>query len=245
MVLTHNDLQLMIDRFIDAFNDKYKDYTMEYYKMAKPVILDFSNVDNEIIDDETDDNETDENETDYNETESIEKDDKTDDKYKTKPDLPPNFSLYIERNRWYLSFGKNINTIKYKKKIKLNCMCIQTELNKLTDEINFLYPNLKIEKYTVKNPYDFIDIKPLKEDNRPTMPPNFCITNINSIDHIQFTKKINNKTISYKTVIRSYDIQKELNDFVDHINGKYNLDISPQEIIDTKNWKTINKIKDY
>ena len=87
-------------------------------------------------------------------------------------------------------------------------MCIQTELDKLTDEINVLYPNLKIEKYTVKNPYDFIDKKTLKEDNKPTLPPNFCITNINLIDHIQFTKKIDNKKVSYKTVIKSNDIQK-------------------------------------
>ena len=234
MVLTHNDLQLMIDRFIDAFNDKYKDYTMKYYKLPKPVILDFSNVDNEIIDDDETDS------VNENETDSVSVD-TDDEKYKEKPDLPPNFSLYIERNRWYLSFGKNINTIKYKKKIKLNCMCIQTELDKLTDEINVLYPNLKIEKYTVKNPYDFIDKKTLKEDNKPTMPPNFCITNINLIDHIQFTKKIDNKKVSYKTVIKSNDIQKELDDFVDYINGKYKLNISSQKITDTKNWQTTNK----
>lgn len=53
MVLTHNDLQLMIDKFIDILNNKYKDnkdyVKIEYYKLEKPVILDFSNVDNEII----------------------------------------------------------------------------------------------------------------------------------------------------------------------------------------------------
>ncbi len=161
-----------------------------------------------------------------------------------KPDLPPNFSLYMEKNVWYLYFSKTIDTIRYNKKIKLDCMCIQTELDRLINEINSLYPNLKIQKYTVKNPYDFIDTKPLKENIRPILPSNFCITNINSTDYIQFTKKINDKTISYKIVIKSYDLQKELNQFVDNLNEKYKLNISSQKIIDDKNWKTTNKINE-
>ena len=55
MILTHNDLQLMIDKFIDLLNDKYKDNKeynkKEYYKLEKNVLLDFSSVNNEIIDD--------------------------------------------------------------------------------------------------------------------------------------------------------------------------------------------------
>ena len=248
MVLTHNDLQLMIDKFIDLLNDKYKDnkdyIKMEYYKLEKPVILDFSNVENEIIEDEyEDDTETDEQTntetSNDNSTKSIKK---TEDKYKTKPDLPPNFCLYTEKDIWYLSFSKTIDTIRYNKKIKLDCMCIQTELNRLIDEINSSFPNLKIQKYTVKNPHDFIDSKPLKEKTRPIMPPNFCIANINSVDHIQFTKKINDKNVSYKVVIKSYDLQKELDTFVDNLNQKYKLNIPPQKIIDTKDWKTTNKI---
>ena len=39
----------------------------------------------------------------------------------------------------------------------MNCMCIQTELDRLTDMINKEYSNLNIPKYTVKNPYDFTD----------------------------------------------------------------------------------------
>lgn len=252
MILTHNDLQLMIDKFIDLLNEKYKDNKeykkMEYYKLEKPVILDFSNVENEIIEDEyEDDTENDEqtNTETSNETENTTKSNKkTEDKYKTKPDLPPNFSLYTEKDIWYLSFSKTIDTIRYNKKIKLDCMCIQTELNRLIDEINNSYPNLKIQKYTVKNPHDFIDSKPLKEKIRPIMPPNFCIANINSIDHIQFTKKINDKNVSYKVVIKSYDLQKELDTFVDNLNEKYKLNIPPQKIIDTKDWKTTNKIKE-
>jgi hypothetical protein len=139
MVLTHNDLQLMIDKFIDLLNDKYKDNKdfnkMAYYKLQKPVILDFSNVNNEIIDD----------------TEEI-----------NKPDLPDNFSLYQDKDNWCLGFGKTINKIKYAKRFFLKCMCIQTELDRLIDEINQDFPNLNIQKYTVKNPYDFTDKTPLK-----------------------------------------------------------------------------------
>ena len=246
MVLTHNDLQLMIDKFIDIINDKYKDnkeyIKMDYYKLEKPVMLDFSNVDNEIIEDEVyeENNNTElstSEETIKSAPDSILK------KYDVKPDLPPNFSLYIEKDVWYLSYSKKINTIRYNKKIKLACMCIQTELNRLIDIINTTYPNLKIQNYTIKNPYDFTDKTLLKEDIRPIMPPNFCITTINNIDHIQFTKKINEKTISYKTVIKSYDLQKELNEFINYLNEKYKLDIHPQKITENY-WKSCNKIKD-
>jgi hypothetical protein len=237
MVLTHNDLQLMIDKCIDLLNDKYKDNNdyirIEYYKLEKPVILDFSNVDNEIIEDDEEDITTESSNT--NDQSSI----KT---YDVKPDLPDNFSLYMEKDVWYLSYSKKINTIRYNKKITLNCMCIQTELNRLINIINTTYTNLKIQNYTIENPYDFTDKTLLKESFKPFMPPNFSICNINGIDHIQFTKKINDKTVSYKTVIKSYDLQKELNKFVDYLNEKYKLDIHPQKITENNNWKTCNKI---
>jgi hypothetical protein len=233
MILTHNDLQLMIDKFIDLLNDKYKDNKMEYYKLDKPVMLDFSNVNNEIIEDQFND-----------ETETETETNTPEEKFTKKPDLPDNFSLFTEKDVWYLSYNKTIDTIRYNKKIKLQCMCIQTELDRLINEINNQHPNLKIKKYTVKNTYDFTDKNPLKENIRPDMPSNFCIANINSIDHIQFTKKINDKNVSYKTVIKSYDLQNELNIFVDNLNEKYKLNISPQKIIDDKNWKTTNKIKE-
>ena len=236
MILTHNDLQLMIDKFIDLLNDKYKDNKIEYYKLEKPVMLDFSSVNNEIIDEDEEDITTESSNTESSNTES---NDKT---YDKKPDLPDNFSLYMEKDVWYLSYNKKINTIRYNKKIKMLCMCIQTELNRLIDIINTEYSDLKIPNYTVVNPYDFTDKTLLKENIRPDMPQNFCITNINKIDHIQFTKKIDDKKVSYKTVIKSYDLQNELNKFVNYLNEKYNLNITEQRIIDDKGWKTTNKI---
>jgi hypothetical protein len=246
MVLTHNDLQLMIDKFIDLLNEKYKDnkeyIKIEYYKLEKTVILDFSNVDNEIIEDPDDEEETTETSTSEETSDSSNSINKNLKSFNKKPDLPDNFSLYKENEDWYLSFSKKINTIRYSKKIKLNCMCIQTEINRLIDIINKEYPNLKISKYTVQNPYNFIDKTLLKENNRPEMPPNFCIANINKIDHIQFSKKINDKKVSYKRVIKSYDLQKELTEFVNYLNDQYKLNISEQQIINMNGWSTTNKI---
>ena len=258
MVLTHNDLQLMIDNLIDLLNEKYKDIKMPYYKLYKPIILDFSNVNNEIIEDNDEKNTTEEEinttEKEINTTE--EEINNTDDElnsiikennekiktYNKKPDLPDNFSLYQEKEVWYLSFSKKIDTVRYNKKIKLNSMCIQTELDRLINIINTEFPNLKINQYTVQNPYNFIDNTQLKENNRPKLPSNFCITNINKVDYIQFSKKINDKKVCYKTNIKSYDLQKDLNNFVDNLNKKYNFNIPEQKIINMNNWKTTNKI---
>jgi hypothetical protein len=255
MILTHNDLQLMIDKFIDLLNEKYKDNKdfnkMTYYKLKKSVILDFSNVNNEIIDD-TEDQQIIEQKEDQLIIEQKEdqliieqKEDQLTNqknKYTNKPDLPDNFSLYQEKESWYLSFNKHINKNRYNKKSIMKCMCIQTELDRLIDEINEAYPDLNIPKYTVKNPYDFID-KTQKENNKPILPDNFCICHLNGKDYIQFTKKINDKKVSYKKVIKSNDLQKELDTFVNYLNQEYKLNITEQKVIDLSNWKTINKVK--
>jgi hypothetical protein len=234
MVLIHNDLQLMIDRFIDLLNDKYKDnkeYTKKsYYKLEKHVLLDFSSVANEIIDDTP-------TETDTDTSTPISKD-----KYKDKPDLPDNFSLYQEKDYWCLGFGKTINKSKYAKRFFMQCMCIQTELDRLIEIINKEFPCLNIEKYTVKNPYDFID-KTQKENNKPKLPANFCVCNIKNIDYIQFSKKIDDKKLSYKKVIKSNDLQKELDTFVNYLNQEYKLNLTEQKVVELNDWKTTNKIK--
>jgi hypothetical protein len=243
MVLTHNDLQLMIDKFIDLLNDKYKDNKeynkMPYYKLDKPVLLDFSNVNNEIIEDTL----LSETSTGAEDVSPVINTIHTKEKYKIKPDLPDNFSLYQEKDAWCLGFGKTVNKVKYAKRFFMKCMCIQTELDRLIDEINESYPDLNIQKYTVKNPYDFTDKKQLKENNKPSMPINFSICNINGTDYIQFTKKINNKKVSYKTSIKSYDLQKELDNFVNYLNQEYKINITEQKIINLNDWKTSNKVK--
>jgi len=269
MVLTHNDLQLMIDKFIDLLNDKYKDNKeynkMAYYKLEKQVILDFSSVNNEIIEDDllSDDSTEDITPTQYtmynsgnvvtntthvqhtvhNSNEVVASASTQTNKYTKKPDVPDNFSLYKEKESFYLSFSKHINTIRYNKKIVMKCMCIQTELDRLIDEINKDFTNLNIEKYTVKNPYDFTDKTQLKENNKPVLPDNFCICHVTGKDYIQFTKTIDGKKVSYKKVIKSYDLQKELDNFINYMNQEYKLNILEQKVVDLNNWKTSNKIK--
>ena len=289
MVLSHNDLQLMLDNFIDLLNNKYKNILKtDYYKLEKHVLLDFSNVNNEILEQEIEtENETENIESDENNTENNTNTDvnttevntneinintqvntntennantenntenntntennsnpknKIINKYKILPILPPHFSIYKEGDNWCLGYSKFINKIRYSKRFFMNTMCIQTELNRLIDEINKKYPELNINKYTIENPYDFTDTKLLKVNSKPIMPTNFSICNINNIEHIQFCKKINNKRYQYKYVIKSYNLQNELNVFIADLNKKYNLNISEQIITDMNNWKTTNKI---
>ena len=122
-------------------------------------------------------------------------------------------------------------------------MCIQTELDRLIEIINKEFPSLNIKKYTVKNPYDFIDKTQLKENNKPVLPRNFSIYNGVGKDYIQFSKKIDDKKVSYKTGIKSYDLQKELDTFVNYLNQEYKLNLAEQKVVDLNNWKTSNKIK--
>jgi hypothetical protein len=269
MVLTHNDLQLMIDKFIDLLNDKYKDnkeYNKIVYKLEKPVLLDFSNVNNEIIDDDLlseTNNDTQDSVDDvvttqhtihnslsngsdnvpYGHASTCTTPTAQRAKYTVKPDVPDNFCIYKEKDSWYLSFSKSINTIRHNKKNVMKCMCIQTELDRLIGEINESFPNLNIEKYTVKNPYDFTDKTQLKENNKPILPDNFCICHITGKDYIQFTKTIKGKKVSYKKVIKSYDLQKELDNFVNYLNQEYKLNLSNQKVVELNDRKTSTKIK--
>ena len=146
--------------------------------------------------------------------------------FKQIPDLAPNFSLYKEKESWYLSYSKKIDTIRYNKKNILKCLCIQTELNRLINDVNEKYSNLKIENYIIKNPYDFVDKKPLKEpDDKLKMPKNFSICTINGVKHIQFCKKIDGKRRQYKITLKSDDIPKELNKFIEYLNTTYKLEL--------------------
>jgi len=74
------------------------------------------------------------------------------------------------------------------------------------------------------------------------MPNNFSICNINNIDYIQFSKTIDDKKKSYKTKIKSDDLQLEYLNFVKFLNDKYNFNISNENIINKSNWKTSNVI---
>ena len=219
MVLTNNDLQIMLDKFIDNINNKYSELKIQHYELNKSILVDFTNLDN-IIEDDNDNQEI-----------------------IQKPDLPPNFSLYKENDSWYLQFSKSISGVRYNFKRILKTLCIQSELNNIIDEINIKHPTLNIQKYNVINKYDFIDKTLLKEESlKPIMPNNFSICNINNIDYIQFSKTIDDKKKSYTTKIKSADLQLEYLNFVKFLNDKYNFNISNENIINKSNRKTSNVI---
>lgn len=212
MTLTNNNLQLMLNQFIDQINMKYlkKDENfvkLEYFTLEKNIILNFTNENEEkiIIENE---------------------------KYQVKPDLPEHVSLYKEKDNWCLGYAKTINKIRHSKRFFMNTMNIQTELDRLIDEVNKEYPNLNLQKYNVKNPMDFTDNTFLrKQSTKPKMPNNFSVLTMNQKDYIQFNKKINGKRYSYKTTIKSDDLQKELDTFVDYLNDTYNLNLTKNLIL--------------
>lgn len=219
MVLTNNDLQIMLDKFINKINIKYPDLKFNSYKLDKPTILDFSTFDNVI-------------------TEDVEN---------KSPDLPPNFSLYKEDDNWYLQYSKTINTIRFSKKRQCKTGCIQTELNMLIKIINIEFKDdIHIENYTIKNPYDMINKSYLYDNIKPELSCNFSVCNVHGIDYIQFCKKINNKNCSWKTKVDSNDLSDVLSRFVSFLNEKhlkkYDINLTNVNVYETHGWKTTNKI---
>lgn len=106
---------------------------------------------------------------------------------------------------------------------------------------NHYYKHLgaKLQIFNVEPVNSNVEITNMK----PIMPTNFSICHVGGKDHIQFSKRINNKLYSYKTVIKSHDLQVELNNFVNYIKKEYKLNLADQKVVDLNNWKTTNKIK--
>lgn len=172
--------------------------------------------------------------------------------------LPTNISVVKNTyNDYYLQFTKLIDGKRIKKMVKLNTNDFQSEFNNFIDMINELYKDIvqfkKITLYNIPKEYTEI-VKELnieQVDNtyktKPVMPQNFSICNVNQVDYIQFNKKIDEKRFQYKTKINSYDLQIELENFIDQLNEKYDLGLikSEYKIINTNGWKTTNKIVEH
>jgi len=105
-----------------------------------------------------------------------------------------------------------------------------------------VYPNIPEDFSINKSNDDNPDTK--SNDIKPIMPANFSITTVNSIDYIQFCKKINDKKHQYKTKINSLDIKSELSRFINELNEKYELELNPLDypITNTNGWTTTNQI---
>jgi hypothetical protein len=164
--------------------------------------------------------------------------------------LPQNFSFYKEKNTYYFAYSKNINKIRINKKISLTSNDIQSEFNKLVKILNDTYSDLIIDDYMIPDIQKNISIitknQNIETNIKPILPKKFSIPTINNIDYIQFSKKINENKYQYKTKINSYNLQEELNKFIDSLNTNYSLNLNKNDyIINNTNWKTTNKIVDH
>lgn len=159
-------------------------------------------------------------------------------------DLPNNFSIGIKDKNYNLLYCKTINHKLYKKSQKIVNNDLQQELDRFIELINSDFEgNIFIEKYKIKNiPDKYKSLVTVDINTKPIMPNNFSICSVNNVDYIQFCKKINNKKYQYKTLIKSNEIQTELDNFIDYLNSKYNFKLNKTDynINNFNNWKTKN-----
>ncbi len=163
--------------------------------------------------------------------------------------LPKNFSFFKENNDNYFCLNKYVNKKRHSTKYKLRSNNIQKEFDDFINIVNLKFPELKIQPYKILNIPKELNIEHVDNTNKtkPVMPQNFSICNVNDIDYFQFNKKIDEKRFQYKTKINSYDLQIELENFIDQLNEKYDLGLikSEYKIINTNGWKTTNKIVEH
>jgi hypothetical protein len=162
-----------------------------------------------------------------------------------KVKLPKNFTFFNEKEAYYIQFSKTIDGNRISKKVIINTNNIQNKLDELIDFLNLNNSELKLDKYIIPN---LPIIKVFNESitvQKPKLPINFTITTVNTVDYIQFCKKIDGERIQYKTKINSYDLQSEMNNFITYLNTNYNLNLNQSDfIIPPTDWKTSNKIID-
>ena len=164
--------------------------------------------------------------------------------------LPKNFSIFMENDSQILQFQKNIKDLRIVRKIKLISPDIQSELNRLIEKVKSDYKDTNIEiDNKIINPELFKLVLKQTEQNatdntipKPILPKNFSITTILNKDKLQFCKVIDNEKKQLQRLIKSHDLQKEYEDFVDHVNSIFTLNISKEKIYNPLNWQTKNNI---
>ncbi len=231
MALKSPSFQDDLDLFIDKINEKYPELKLPKYQTQTTI-----KSNNKTYFDQTDIKEI-------------------------KLELPPNFSFYYENkvSSYYFSFNKSIDGTRLNTKTKIKSNQLQKEFNEFMLSVKTKYPNVEIKPYTIPNidqiklfnDTNIIDNNDNKIDNlavtKPIMPMYFSLCNVHGVDYIQFGKTINHKRYMYKQKINSYDLNSELDRFIDELNRKYNLklDKSQCKISNPENWKTTNKIVDH
>jgi len=167
--------------------------------------------------------------------------------------MPTNFTLYEEKGKYYLQYTKSSKEDRKSAKKIVRTNNLKNELDELIDILKNKYPNIVIADTKIINPQLFklpeIEIEEeipeiiIQDKKKPIMPVNFSICRVKDIDYIQFSKRIETTLYQYKTKINSYNIQSELNKFIDYLKTTYNLTIEEGKVENKDNWKTTNKIK--
>ena len=166
--------------------------------------------------------------------------------------FPKNFSLYKEKEKYILQFLRSTDGKKEHCKITVSSNDINKEMAKLVTKIKDKYPEIIIENTNIINSHLFVfeekEKQEIQEKNnvpKPELPINFSIFTTNGIDFLQYLKKIDGNVYQLQRSIKSNDIQKEFDNFVDIINNKFTLQIPKTIINNPQNWKTSNKIIDH
>ena len=221
MILKSIDIQKELDIFIDNINEKYPEIKFDKYKIKSKNKISEKDISPIITND------------------------------KIKLDLPVNFSFFKEKESYFLSFNKTLNKNRITLKSLIRTNDIQNELTNFIKLVNEKYPQLLLPNHILTT-IPTIPIIPMVSEQptiqlvqqKPIMPANFSICSINSIDHIQFCKKINEKKYQYKTKINSYDLNLVLSNFINYLNSTYNLNLNNLDytINNEVGWKTTNTI---
>jgi hypothetical protein len=143
-----------------------------------------------------------------------------------KVDFPLGIRLAIEREKLHLIYDYRTTDKRYGYRMVLKSDNLQTELNNFIEKINIKYPELKIENYTIKNIPKIKDNDISHNDKKSEikkLPPNISIykDNKDNKEYISFSKVINKKRYSYKTTLKSENIDDELPSFIENVNKKY------------------------
>ena len=238
-VLKSTNLQNELDLFINAINKKYPELNYSAYKIINKIKI---------------------NEKNISQPETVKEN-------IIKLVLPTNFSFYfdIKGNAYYFCFAKSEKGKMLKLKRKVNSNNYQTEFNNFMKLVNDKFPHIKLNDYIIPNLENITENdSSVSSDScdsgktsdlsnartiivKPIMPQNFSICNVNNIDYIQFCKKINGTKYQYKTKINSYDLNTELNEFINDLNEKYKLNLINLDysIKNPTGWMTTNKIVDH
>jgi len=144
-----------------------------------------------------------------------------------KIDLPVGIRLEIFREKYHFILDWRNDDKRYNVKMILHSTNIQKELDKFIDTIiNKKYPELKMEKYKIKNNINIDEklisqVEQILEYDKPIYPKHITVYEEKGSMYIQYNKKIKDTRYNKKNKITSNDIQKELDKLVKDINEKY------------------------